>query len=106
VAENNTTAEVTVARNLKLLPEPDAVYINPVGSRLEWKEPDFSSAVPEAFTDDFESYPVVENERFLTEAGEWIFIDIDGAPIGGMVSSSTWELLDFPGIPTHSAQSW
>lgn len=106
VAENNTTAEVTVARNLKLLPEPGIVYIDPDGSRLGWQEPDFSSAVPEAFTDDFESYPVVENERFLTEAGEWIFIDADGAPIGGMVSSSTWELLEFPGIPTHSAQSW
>lgn len=103
---NNMTSEVTVARNLKLLPEPKSVYINPGGERLEWKEPDYSNAVPEAVTEDFESYPVLTEEKFLTEAGDWIFIDIDGAPIGGMVSSSTWELLEFPGIPTHSAQSW
>ena len=106
VLDNNTSAEVTVARNLKLLPEPENVYINPEGACLEWKEPDYSKAVPEAFTDDFESYPLVEKESFLTEAGDWIFIDVDQAPIGGMISSSTWEMINFPGIPTHSAQSW
>ncbi len=106
ITENNLTSEVTVARNLKLLPEPEKVYINPGGERLEWGEPDYSNAAPEAVKEDFESYPVVEQESFLTEAGDWIFIDVDGAPIGGMVSSSTWELLEYPGIPTHSAQSW
>lgn len=106
VSANNTSDEVTVARNLKLLPEPEKVYINPGGQRLEWSAPDFAAAAPEAFTDDFESYPVVEQESFLTEAGDWIFIDVDQAPIGGMISSSTWEMIDFPGIPTHSAQSW
>lgn len=106
VTDNDVTTEVTVARNLKLLPEPEIVYINPGGARLEWAEPDFSKAVPAAVKEDFESYPVTEQEKFLTEAGDWIFVDIDGAPIGGMISSSTWEMLEFPGIPTHSAQSW
>lgn len=106
VNENDMTSEVTVARNLKLLPEPESVYINPGGARLEWAEPDYSKAVPEAVNEDFESYPVAEQGKFLTEAGDWIFVDADGAPIGGMVSSSTWEMLEFPGIPTHSAQSW
>lgn len=106
VTDNNISDKVTVARNLKLLPEPEEVFINPGGERLEWSAPDFTAAVPEAFTDDFESYPVAEQEAFLTEAGDWIFIDVDQAPIGGMVSSSTWEMIEFPGIPTHSAQSW
>lgn len=105
-ADNNMTSEVTVARNLQLLPEPEKVYINPGGERLEWSEPDYSKAVPESVTEDFESYPVLEQESFLTEAGDWIFIDVDEAPIGGMVSSSTMEIMEFPGIPTHSKQSW
>lgn len=103
---NNVTSEVTVARNLQLLPEPREVFINPGGKRLEWNAPDMDSAVPAAFTEDFESYPVYEQEQFLTEAGDWIFIDRDGHPIGGMMSSSTWEMMEFPGIPVHSAQSW
>lgn len=103
---NNTTSDVTVARNMQLLPEPEKVYVNPGGARLEWSEPDYSAAVPAAVTEDFESYPVLEQESFLTQAGDWIFIDVDEAPIGGMVSSSTMEIMEFPGIPTHSEQSW
>ncbi len=106
VADNNISGAVTVARNLPLLPEPEAVFINPDGKQLEWIAPDMAKAVPEAVLEDFESYPCAEEDVFLTEAGDWIFIDVDQLPIGGMVSSSTWEMLDFPGIPIHSAQSW
>ncbi len=106
VAGNNVSGEVTVARNLRLLPAPEAVFINPGGKKLEWLEPDMANAVPEAILEDFESYPCLEEDQFLTEAGDWIFIDVDKYPIGGMVSSSTWEMIEFPGIPTHSPQSW
>lgn len=106
VAENNTSAEVTVARNLQLLPEPAAVYINPEADRLEWLEPDYDYAVPAAVLDDFESYPCYEADSFLTEAGNWIFIDLDGLPIGGMINGATYEMLEFPGIPNYSKQSW
>lgn len=105
-ADNNVTSTVTVARNLQLLPEPEKVFINPGGERLEWSEPDYENAVPAAVLEDFESYPVAEQGKFLTEAGDWVFIDEDQFPIGGMVSSSTMEIIDFPGIPNHSKQSW
>lgn len=105
-AANNKTAEVTVARNLLLLPEPAGVYVNENG--LEWKEPDYDNAVPEGVLEDFESYPCVNGLEvtFLTEAGDWIFVDRDNLPIGGMVDNSTYELLSFPGIPNYSTQSW
>jgi len=105
VADNNSTAEVIVARNLKLLPEPRDVSFDAELNKLAWSEPDFSAAVPEMVVEGFESYPSGP-EGFSTEAGEWIFVDIDKAPIGGMVNLATMEVMDFPGIPTHSTQSW
>lgn len=104
--DNNVTTEVTVARNLKLLPPPSKVSINPEATAIYWDEPDMENAVPEAVLETFESYPVYDMESFLTEAGDWVFVDVDQAPIGGIISSSTWQMIEFPGIPTHSAQSW
>lgn len=104
--DNDRSSEVTVARNLQVLPEPQSVYFNDKG--LEWSEPDFDSAVPALVLEDFESYPCVKDLEvtFLTEAGDWIFIDRDQLPIGGMIDNSTSELLSFPGIPNYSTQSW
>lgn len=104
--ENNETGEVTVARNMRLLPEPGDVVITADGSRLSWAEPDYSNAVPEMVLDDFESYTIELEGNFLTSAGDWVFVDVDKAPIGGMVSASSMEMIEFPGIPVHSAQSW
>lgn len=103
---NDQTGEVTVARNMRLLPEPNDVVIAADGSCLRWAEPDFTTAVPEMILDDFESYTIELEGNFLTSAGDWVFVDVDKAPIGGMVSASTMEMIEFPGIPVHSAQSW
>ena len=105
---NNATSVAVVGRNLMLLPEPANVRLsedNP--AVMVWDAPDMASALPARFTDDFESYGDVFNTgEFTTDAGEWIFVDVDRAPIGGIVSASTFEMIDFPGIPTHSRQSW
>ena len=104
--DNNITAPATVGRNLQLLPEPRNVRLAD-GNTLEWDNPDMAAALPAPFTDDFESYGDTEySGLFTTEAGDWVFVDVDQAPIGGIVSSSTFEIIEFPGIPNHSKQSW
>lgn len=45
---------------------------------LTWSEPDMTVAIPKVVTDDFESY-----EGFTTSAGEWTFVDVDDAEVGG-----------------------
>ena len=106
VAGNDVSEEMTVARNLQLLPEPQAVRAYPEENMIRWAAPDFESAAPAAITDDFESYPCFEADQFLTEAGDWIFVDVDQHEIGGMINGSTLEMLELPGIPNYSKQSW
>lgn len=104
---NNSSAPVTVGRNLLLLPEPQQAIHDREEGVVVWQKPDLTAAAPAPFTDDFEEYGnFYEDMTFVTEAGDWVFVDRDGAKIGGMVSASTQELLDFPGIPSRSAQSW
>lgn len=103
---NNATATATVGRNLMLLPEPQNLRLSS-GNTLEWDTPDMTAALPAPFTDDFEDYgDTAYSGLFSTEAGDWVFVDVDQAPIGGIISASTWEMIEFPGIPTHSQQSW
>lgn len=45
---------------------------------LTWTEPDMTAAQPTVVTDDFESY-----DGFTTDAGEWTFVDVDDAEVGG-----------------------
>lgn len=105
-AANNTTETAVVARRLLLLPEPRNVTVLD-GKTLKWDAPDTENALPAAFTDDFESYgDFINTGLFSTTAGDWVFVDVDGAEIGGIISSSTTQMIEFPGIPTHSAQSW
>lgn len=102
---DNLTAGAVVARNLQLLPEPRNVATH--DNQLTWTVPDVANADPAPFTDTFDDYPgFLEMEIFPTEVGEWVFVDRDEAPIGGIISASTYELIEFPGIPHHSAQSW
>ncbi len=107
-ADNNRTAAATVGRNLLLLPEPTNVGIEDGTSNImAWDAPDMENADPAPFTDDFEDYGDFETSgNFSRVAGQWVFEDVDEFPIGGIVSASTWELIEFPGIPTHSVQSW
>lgn len=105
---NNESATATVARNIKLLPEPqNAFYDEGRGGNFQWMAPDLSSAAPEPTFENFEAYTSFENEGiFTTEVGEWILVDVDQKPIGGMINNATMEMLELPGIPTHSRQSW
>lgn len=48
------------------------------GLRLTWSEPDMGVSAPVIVTDDFESY-----DGFTSSAGEWTFVDGDGAQVGG-----------------------
>ncbi len=45
---------------------------------LTWSEPEMGVVTPVTVTDDFESY-----EGFISAAGEWTFVDGDGAEVGG-----------------------
>lgn len=59
---------------------------------LNWTEPYLDDIVPEAVTEDFESY-----ESFATgSAGDWTFVDVDGAPIGKLTD------IEFPGITVEN----
>lgn len=116
--DNNVSEEITVARNLNLLPEPERVAYDLSANTLAWVAPDMSKAAPALFVDDFESYPCIEGDlendfenawvTFLPEAGDWIFIDRDQCPIGGMMKfgEAGYEYIEFPGIEVHSPQSW
>lgn len=82
---NNTTA--TVKTTIKTTNYPAVTdlagaqngnYVN-----LTWSEPEMGAPVPANITDDFESY-----EGFTTSAGNWIFVDVDGAEVGGFQGTS------------------
>lgn len=106
-AENNLTNKAIVARNLLVLPEPLDVTYSPDTKVMSWTAPDLSTAAPAPYLDDFEDYGDFEGVlEFATEAGDWVFVDLDKKPIGGIISASTYEFIEFPGIPTHSTQSW
>lgn len=82
---NNTTA--TVKTTIKTTNYPAVTdltgaqngnYVN-----LTWSEPEMGAPVPATITDDFESY-----EGFTTSAGNWTFVDVDGAEVGGFQGTS------------------
>lgn len=105
---DNVSETVTVARYLKLLPEPRNVFFNSGNEgNFAWETPDLATAAPAPTYETFESYRSFETyEVFPTEVGDWVFVDVDQRPIGGMFNNSTMAIMEFPGIPTHSAQSW
>lgn len=82
---NNTTAttKTTIKTNnypavTDLAAEKDGKAV-----KLTWSEPDMTAAQPTTITDDFESY-----EGFTTSAGDWTFVDVDDAEVGGFQNSS------------------
>lgn len=73
-----TTAKSTMKSNnnpavTDLTGESDGANV-----KLSWSEPDMETALPKVVTDDFESY-----EGFTTNGGEWTFVDVDNAYVGG-----------------------
>lgn len=77
---NNTTA---TARTTVAVPNYPAVTDlagaqNGKNVELTWTEPNPETPQPTVVTDDFESY-----EGFTTNAGDWTFVDVDNAEVGG-----------------------
>lgn len=59
---------------------------------LSWSEPSTAGLqISKRVLDDFESY-----ESFSSNAGEWLFVDADGANIGGLQG------LDLPNVPDNN----
>ncbi|MDO4934543.1 MAG: CARDB domain-containing protein, partial [Prevotella sp.] len=50
---------------------------------LTWSEPEIAAPAPVTVTDDFESY-----DSFTASAGDWTFVDVDGAEVGGFQGTS------------------
>jgi hypothetical protein len=98
---NNRSEDAVVAVELSQLPtveQPQAVRTDG-GVYLTWDEPDMVNCAPATETEDFESY-----DAFSTNAGEWIFVDVDQAPIGWIVTSDGY--IELPNIEIGSQQSF
>lgn len=87
--DNNTSAVVTVT--VRQTPYPTVQNLAAVQAdgaiSVTWDEPDLSSGVPVAVTEDFES-----GESFAQEFGDWTFVDGDNSVVGG------FDGIDIPGI--------
>ncbi len=94
---DNSTDELAVAIVSPTHPVPAALTGEADGDAivLSWTAPDFNSAIPDAVTDDFESY-----ESFATgSAGGWKFVDADGAPVGKLTD------IAFPNVTIEGASA-
>ena len=89
---NNTSDEVTVAPKVSSLPA--VIDLAGEGNTLTWSEPDLSNVAEDQFVD-FE-----DADYFTTEYKDWVFVDVDQAPIGGMLN------LDIPNFALQSLQSF
>lgn len=83
---DNTSKTMIVTPRQSVLPSPVGLTGEQAGRavRLSWSSP---SMTAEAVTDDFENA-----ESFADHYGDWIFVDADGSPVGGMQNT------DIPGI--------
>lgn len=87
--EDNQTSTISVYPKLQGLPVvKDLVASAKDGIvTLEWDEPDFEGGEAIEVTDDFENA-----EAFSSEVGNWTFVDVDKAYVGGVGN------LNLPGI--------
>ena len=95
--ENNTSDKVTVAPKLSNLPKVEDLAAEGVadGVKLSWSEPNLDVTLSQTVTETFDD---VEPWTGVPEG--WTFIDVDGAPIGGMQN------LDIPEHPLQSLASF
>ena len=86
---NNTTSEVTVAPEASNLPKASELQamLDEKGVVLTWLEPESTTVPGPAVTEDFE-----DAESFSNQYGDWIFVDRDDTPIGGIIG------VDIPNI--------
>ncbi len=89
-ADNNSAvAKVTVEQPAHPVPTALDAQQGNGGVKLSWTAPDLSMAPTETIVEDFESY-----ESFAQhQAGDWKFLDFDGAGVGG------WKNINIPGLP-------
>lgn len=78
-SDDNRTKDVTVTPRQSTLPAVSALSAENKDRSvvLEWQAPAGGESNP--VTDDFE-----DADSFASEYGEWVFVDVDGAPVGGM----------------------
>ncbi len=91
---NNQTQTVTVAPIVSTLPVATDLKgaSQPDGIKLTWNEPNLEGGVAVPVTDDFE-----DADGVAAEYGNWKFVDVDGAPVGGFQDNSG-TTLQIPGI--------
>lgn len=87
---NNDSKLIKTAVKKPNYPEPTGLTAKVEGTnaKLEWSEPNLDVTTPETVTDEVESY----ESWSIDEAGEWGFIDADGADTYGFSG------LSFPGM--------
>ena len=82
---NNTTSEVSVAPEASNLPKASELQAmldeEGKGVVLTWLEPETTSIAGPAVTEDFE-----DADSFSNEYGDWIFVDRDDSPLGGILT--------------------
>lgn len=95
--DNNTTATVTVTRNLSKLPKVEGLEgsANELGNVLTWNPVVIGEKVPTEVTEDFE-----DAEAWADEFADWTFIDVDGAADGG------FQGIDLPNHPVQGTSSF
>ncbi len=89
-ADNNSSV-VKVAVKVPEHPVPTSLTAEPEGDnvKLSWTAPDLTMSPTESIVDTFESYDSFARYK----AGDWKFIDLDGAGVGG------WKNINIPGMP-------
>lgn len=95
---NNTTDEIVVEPIASVLPGATDLKgeATDEGNHLTWNVPDTSSVLPDPVTETFE-----DATDFSTEYKDWLFVDVDGAVIGGLTGYT------LPNIPTAEGPcSW
>lgn len=88
---NNATAELSAKVDMPNFPVPANIVASVEGTTvtLLWEEPDLENLVPQAMTEDFESY---EPFQFGNAIGDWTLVDGDGGAMGGLQN------LDIPNL--------
>ena len=98
-ADDNRSKEITVTPRQSVLPVPADLAATNVDRTvsLKWDAPAGSDGTP--ITDDFE-----DADSFASEYGDWVFVDIDGAPVGGMQNTDIPNIIS--GVTKGSFWIW
>ncbi|MDE5870042.1 MAG: choice-of-anchor J domain-containing protein, partial [Muribaculaceae bacterium] len=92
--DNNDSEVINVESLMSTLPTPENLKISSEGNgiRLTWSEPDLTKIEPVMITDDLEAA-----ESFALSMKDWIFVDQDKSPVGG-IDGASGGTLNIPNI--------